>query len=143
MHAESGNPCSWVSTGGPCACCASGLCSRNPVARPSQKFPPKNNCWTSLYWKTGKRGEYVYRCGVRLPARKWKDPGYAVIVRLTDGIGPLKPAYGIWQDAHATFFSTDIVSSKFMSLPSTRTASYPFPSNVGGSPVGGGSTCHS
>jgi len=35
-----------------------------------------------------------------LPARKCADPGYATMVRLTEGIGPLKPAYGKWQNAH-------------------------------------------
>ncbi len=37
----------------------------------------------------------MYHCAVRLPARNFSDPGYAIIVRLTDGIGPLKAAYGI------------------------------------------------
>src|ERR1700730_1559880 len=101
MHAMSGKPISWVSTGGCCACSASALCSKYPVERESQKFPPKNRPCVSLNWRTGKYGEYVYRCAVRLPARKWNDPGNATIVRLTDGIGPLKPAYGIWHDAHA------------------------------------------
>ena len=69
MQAVSGKPISRVSTGGCCACSASALCSLYPVARESQKFPPKNGpCW--LYWSTGKSGEYVYRCAVRLPARK-------------------------------------------------------------------------
>src|ERR1700733_6773787 len=49
MQAVSGFPISWVSTGGPCDCSASGLLSRYPVARESQKFPPKNNCCSSLY----------------------------------------------------------------------------------------------
>ena len=43
----------------------------------------------------------MYLCAVRLPARKCTVPGYATIVRLTDGIGPLKPAYGMWQEAQA------------------------------------------
>jgi hypothetical protein len=49
-------------------------------------------------------------------------PGYAIIVRLTDGIGPLKAAYGMWQEAQATFLKGDMVSSKFISLPSIWTA---------------------
>jgi len=43
-------------------------------------------------------------CAVRLAARSRNDPGYATIVRLTDGIGPLKAAYGMWQEAHASFW---------------------------------------
>src|SRR6266481_8659332 len=70
MQAVSGKPISWVSTGGPCACSASGLCSLYPVARPSQKFPPKNVPCVALNSNTGNLGEYVYRCAVRLPARK-------------------------------------------------------------------------
>src|SRR4030088_355625 len=91
VHAVSGKPISWVSTGGCCACSASGFCNKNPVARESQKFPPKKSCWVSLNWSTGDQGAYVYRCAVRLPARNRNDPGYAIIVALTDGIGPLKP----------------------------------------------------
>src|ERR1700730_603251 len=70
MQAVSGKPISWVSTGGPCACSASALCSLYPVARPSQKFPPKNVPCVWLKSNTGNLGEYVYRCAVRLPARK-------------------------------------------------------------------------
>jgi hypothetical protein len=40
------------------------------------------------------------------------------MVKFTDGIGPLKPAYGIWQDAQAEFSLGDMVLSKFISLPS-------------------------
>ena len=43
------------------------------------------------------------------------------MVRFTDGIGPLKAAYGMWQDAQATFSLGEIFLSKFMSLPSTST----------------------
>jgi hypothetical protein len=68
--------------------------------------------------RIGKKGEYVYLCGVRLPALNSTDPGYAIIVRLTDGIGPLKPAYGMWQKPQALFLKGEIFSSKFMSLPS-------------------------
>src|SRR5919109_1131513 len=119
MHAVSGKPISWVSTGGCCACSESALCSKYPVARASQKFPPKNRPCTSLNWSTGNLGEYVYRCAVRLPARCPADPGYAIIVRLTDGIGPLKAAYGMWQKPQARFWKGDMFSSKFSSLPST------------------------
>src|SRR5919109_2636771 len=122
IQAVSGRACSWVSTGGCCACSASALCSKNPVERASQKLPPKNRPCTSLYWSTGNLGEYVYRCAVRLPARNSSDPGYAIIVRLTDGIGPLKPAYGIWQKPQARFLKGDMFSSKFISLPSICTA---------------------
>src|SRR6266850_162357 len=48
MQAVSGNACSCVSTGGCCACSASGLPSKYPVARESQKFPPKKRPWVSL-----------------------------------------------------------------------------------------------
>jgi hypothetical protein len=41
---------------------------------------------------------------------------------LTDGIGPLKPAYGMWQDAQATFLKGDMFKSKFITLPSVSTA---------------------
>jgi hypothetical protein len=34
----------------------------------------------------------VYRIATRFAARKRSVPGYAVIVALTDGIGPLKAA---------------------------------------------------
>src|SRR5882757_11360873 len=111
MQAISGLPISWVSTGGPWAWWASGFCNRYPVARESQKFPPKNRPCVSLNWSTGYQGAYVYRCAVRLPARNRNDPGYAIIVALTDGIGPLKPAYGKWQDAQAIFLKTDIFRS--------------------------------
>src|SRR5713101_3046056 len=70
MHAVSGNPISCVSTGGCCACSASGFCSKYPVERESQKFPPKNRPCVSLSWNTGNQGAYEYRCAVRLPARK-------------------------------------------------------------------------
>jgi len=68
------------------------------------------------------------------------DPGYAIIVRLTDGIGPLKPAYGIWQKPHALFLKGDMFSSKFMTLPSKTFARCPVCANIGGCPVrvGGG-----
>src|SRR6059058_4795825 len=69
-HAVSGKPISCVSTGGCCACSASEFLSKYPVERESQKFPPKKRPCTWLYWSTGKNGEYVYRCAVRLPARK-------------------------------------------------------------------------
>src|ERR1700759_4858986 len=48
-QAVSGKPISCVSTGGCCACSASGLCSLYPVERPSQKFPPKKAAWVVLY----------------------------------------------------------------------------------------------
>src|SRR3982074_542485 len=111
MHAVSGKPISWVSTGGCCACSASGLCSKKPVERASQKFPPKNRPCVALYWSTGNLGEYVYRCAVRLPARKRSVPGDATIVRLTDGIGPLKPAYGMWQKAQGSSLKGDMFAS--------------------------------
>src|SRR6266851_5710580 len=57
MHAVSGNPSSSRSTGGDCACSASGLCSRYPVDRASQKLPPKNEDCASLYWSSGNLGE--------------------------------------------------------------------------------------
>src|SRR6266404_2492721 len=125
MQAVSGRPISRGSTGGCWACSESALCSKYPVARASQKFPPKNNPCTSLNWRTGNLGEYVYRCAVRFPARKRNDPGYAIIVRLTDGIGPLKATYGMWQKLQASFLKTDMFSSKFISLPRVRTAAYP------------------
>src|SRR6266851_4654271 len=57
MHAVSGNPISITSTGGNCACSASGLCNRYPVERPSQKLPPKNEACAWLYWSSGNLGE--------------------------------------------------------------------------------------
>src|SRR6202165_56067 len=69
-HAVSGKPISWVSTGGCCACWASGFLNKYPVERESQKFPPKKSPCAWLYWSTGKNGEYVYRGATRLPARK-------------------------------------------------------------------------
>src|SRR5260370_5897434 len=125
MQAVSGKPISWVSTGGPCACSASGFLNRYPVARESKKFPPKNRPCSRLYCSTGKKGEYVYRCAVRLPARKRNVPGNATIVRLTEGIGPLKPAYGMWQDEHAIFLLGEMFLSKFINWPSVSTASVP------------------
>src|SRR5712691_10198033 len=68
MQAVSGNACSCVSTGGCCACTASGLPSKYPVARESQKFPPKKSPCVSFYLRIGKKGAYVYLCAVRLPA---------------------------------------------------------------------------
>jgi type II secretory pathway component PulF len=47
-----------------------GSVNKYPVARESQKFPPKNRPCVSLSWSTGNQGAYVYRCAVRLPARK-------------------------------------------------------------------------
>ncbi len=69
----------------------------------------------------------MYLCAVRLPARNWNDPGYAIIVRLTDGIGPLKPAYGMWQKPQALSLKGDMFSSKFMSLPNNWFARCPVP----------------
>src|ERR1700730_15398659 len=57
MHAVSGNPISSKSTGGNRACSASGLCSRYPVGRASQKLPPKNEACAWLYWSSGNLGE--------------------------------------------------------------------------------------
>src|SRR6266481_7636687 len=113
MQAVSAKPISSGSTGGPCACSASGACSFIPVARPSQKFPPKNRPCVLSKLSTGNVCEYVYRCAVRLAARSRNDPGYATIVRLTDGIGPLKAAYGMWQEAQASFWKGEMLSSKF------------------------------
>src|SRR5260370_10289214 len=135
MHAVSGRAWSWVSTGGCCACSASGFCNKYPVARESQKFPPKNRPAIALYWRTGYQGEYVYRGAARLPARNAKDPGYAIIVRLTDGIGPLKATYGMWQNAQARSLKMDMFSSEFISLPSVCTAAYPVLSSVGAGTV--------
>ena len=72
---------------------------------PMKEFPPfrldaRNQClWRA--GEMGKNGAYVYLCAVRLPARKCSVLGYAIIVRFTDGIGPLKATYGMWQDAQA------------------------------------------
>src|SRR5258705_13362868 len=66
---------------------------------------------------TGKLGAYVCRCGVSLPDRNWYDTGFAMIVRLTDGIGLVKPAYGMWQKPHALALKGDIFLSKFRALP--------------------------
>src|SRR5712672_4194102 len=89
---------------------------------------------------TGNLGEYEYLCAVLLPARNCMDPGYATIVRLTDGIGPLKPAYGIWQKAQALFLKGEIFLSKFMTFPNKTFALCPVWANIGGCPVsvGGG-----
>jgi hypothetical protein len=46
-----------------------------------------------------------------LAARKRADPGYAIIVLFTDGIGPLKAAYGMWQDAQAVFLKGEMFLS--------------------------------
>src|SRR6266851_8288371 len=64
-QAVSGKPISRVSTGGLCACSASGILSLYPVARESKKFPPKNRPCSWLYWSTGKNGEYGCRCAAR------------------------------------------------------------------------------
>src|SRR5271166_1066331 len=135
MQAVSGKPISIGSTGGPCACSASGACSLYPVARPSQKFPPKNAPAVVLYSSTGNGCEYAYRCGVRLAARSRYDPTYAAVVKFSDGIGPPKAAYGIWQAAQAVFWNTDMLSSKLSRPPSIRCASYPFGISIGGLPV--------
>src|SRR5258708_1712035 len=119
MHPDaSGRAISRGSTGGCCDCSASGFATKNPVARESQKFPPKNRFCVGLRSRTGNQGAYVYRCGFLLPARNAIDPGYAIIVRLTEGIGGPKPAYGMWQNAQARFLKGDMFSSKFISLPS-------------------------
>jgi hypothetical protein len=47
------------------------------------------------------------------------------MVKFTDGIGPLKPAYGMWQDAQALFSLGEIFLSKFINLPSISTAACP------------------
>jgi len=54
-------------------------------------------------------------------------PGYAIMVRFTEGIGPPNPAYGMWHDAHAMFFDAEMFTSKFISLPSVCSAWYPEP----------------
>src|SRR5258708_33466709 len=110
MHPDaSGRAISRGSTGGCCDCSASGFCTKYPVARESQKFPPKNRFCVVLRSRTGNQGAYVYRCAVRLAARNAIDDGYATIVRLTDGIGPLKPAYRMWQNAQARFLTRDVL----------------------------------
>src|SRR5580704_18760604 len=72
-----------------------------------------------------------------------------MIVRFTDGIGPLQPAYGIWQDVHASFLPGDMFLSKSISSPSVSIDSVPVPSRTGGfgpgrcgNRVGGGKECH-
>src|SRR5258708_25059175 len=80
----------------------------------------------------GKKGAYVYLCAVRLPALNSTDPGYAIIVRLTDGIGPLKPAYGMWQKPHALFLKGEIFLSKFRALPTKTFNLCPVWANNGG-----------
>ena len=86
----------------------------------------KNRPCAWLYWSTGKNGEYGCRCAVRLPARKRAVPGYAIIVRLTEGIGPLKPAYGRWQDAQASF----LLGEMFLSKSITRRGFLSFSSGI-------------
>jgi hypothetical protein len=54
------------------------------------------------------------------------------MVRLTEGIGPLKPAYGMWQDAQATFLLGEMFLSKSISSPSVSMASVPVFSRTGG-----------
>src|ERR1700740_3234183 len=54
MQASSGFPISTGLRGGPCACSESGDLSKYPVARESQKFPPKKRPWVALYWSGGK-----------------------------------------------------------------------------------------
>src|ERR1700739_1351255 len=75
MQAISGLPISAGSSGGPCACSPAGSLNLYPVARESQKFPPKKAPWVALYCSGGKLLEYVYLCAVRLPARKRSVPG--------------------------------------------------------------------
>src|ERR1700686_5645258 len=62
------------------------------------------------------------------------------MVRFTDGIGPLKPTYGIWQNAQALVAKGDIFLSKFRTLPNKTLALCPVWANIGGWPVsvGGG-----
>ena len=72
------------------------ILSKYPVARESQKFPPKKSPWVAFVLEHREMARYVYLCAVRLAARNSYDPGYATIVRFTDGIGPLKAAYGIF-----------------------------------------------
>jgi hypothetical protein len=48
---------------------------RQLEARASQNSPPTNAWSVSLKCNTGNCGAYVYRCAVRLPARKWNVPG--------------------------------------------------------------------
>src|SRR5258708_5129411 len=56
---------------------------------------------------TGVRGRMVNTCiAAQSACRPESEPsrdGYAIIVRLTDGIGPLKAAYGMWQKEQARF----------------------------------------
>ena len=54
------------------------------------------------------------------------------MVRFTDGIGPLKPAYGIWQNAHALVAKGDIFLSKFRTLPTRTFNLCPVWANIGG-----------
>jgi hypothetical protein len=62
------------------------------------------------------------------------------MVRFTEGIGPLKPTYGIWQNAQALVAKGDIFLSKFRTLPNKTLALCPVWANIGGWPVsvGGG-----
>ena len=78
--------------------------------------------------RTGVEESSSNRC---ISARSACQPGsetirdYAIIVRLTEGIGPLKAAYGMWQDAQASFLLGEMFLSKFISLPSISTAATP------------------
>src|ERR1700730_17500884 len=72
-----------------------------------------------------------------------------MIVRFTDGIGPLQPAYGMWQDVHASFLPGDMFLSKSISSPSVSIDSVPVSLRTGGfgpgrvaNGVGGGRERH-
>src|ERR1700676_5450831 len=53
MQAVSGLAISLGSTGGNCDCSPSGVLVKYPVARESQKFPPKKRPWVASYWSGG------------------------------------------------------------------------------------------
>jgi len=66
------------------------------------------------------------------------------MVRFTDGIGPLKPTYGMWQNAQALSLKGEIFLSKFMALPTKTFNLCPVWAKIGGKPVsvGGGNVCN-
>jgi len=121
---------------GTCACSASGFLRKIRSRAESQSFHQRKYPVLALNWRLGKNGAYVSRCAVPLAGPKCEPfPGYAIIVRFTDGIGPLK-ATGfqrgrrgglrcrMWQDAQAILSVGSRCSGRYcISSPSVSTAS--------------------
>ena len=92
MQAVSGFPISSGSTGGCCACSASALCSLYPVSTPIPEVSTEEQILSLIELELGEGGRIRVSLRRSLGGPIVIRSGIRIIVRLTDGIGPLNPA---------------------------------------------------